>query len=203
MPNEIPESTAGGTGNAASPTGTQQIDWQAQSAEWQTRFTGLQGKYQQEQAKWKADSAKLFDLEQAQVKLSGERDAISAQLVTLQDELGLAKTETELVKVTEARLRTVVKDFPELIAFELQGLLPDAEGEELTAKLTAFKTSLEQIGKSAVQQVASAATPPPPAPAGQRTAKQALLEATAAIKDGDMGKYETLYTEFVQLSGKE
>ena len=206
MANELPVPVTGTEEHgqpAASPAAVQQTDWMAKADELQTRMGGLQAKYQKEREKWQADTAKLMEYEDKLKSLSGEKEALSLQHKSAQEKLELAQTEAEILKGNEARLRTVIAKFPELIPFESKGLLPDGAGDELEAKLTEFKSTLLAAGVAAVQQVASGAVAPPPVPAPVADSKQMMLEAIAALKDGRLADYEAKSAQYVTMASKE
>ncbi len=197
--NQAPEAGAEGTGHdAAPPTAGQQVDWQTKAQEWQSRFTGLQGKYQQERTRWAEDVAQLHELDTQLQTLTGDHEKTLADLTGLHGQHDALQTELKVAKETHDRLHLIMADYPDLIEFEVKGLLPDGSGDELKGKLTAFKEALKARGAAAVQNTVAGSTPPPPAPNPPKDAKTLLNEAMAAARSGDRKRYDELYGEYLK-----
>ena len=207
------ESGAGGAGSGNSDSTDYKVLYdttiaaKAQAdAEWQKRFGGLQATYQKEQeAKTNAmtELTTVRSMLESNTKtletLNTEKTTLTTQ-VTEKDQ-ALSKAQAELQRKT-----LIMKDYPQLIAFEANGLLPDAPLEELPTKLNLFRDSLGTIENAAKQQHNAGGTPPDPASKQQgaeRTAAAALKDAQTASIKGDVGTYQTFYKEYLELSGKE
>ena len=169
---------------------------------WRTRFTGLQGKYQQEQAKWVGDSAKLMELTEQLNKLSGEKDASTLELTTVKEQLDVLATEKEVATAALERLNIITSEFPSLIPFLKDDLIPDDTGDVLREKLKKLDSRIDEIKGTAKTEHAQGASPgTTPSPAGN--SPQALLkQAQDAMRAGNMAEYNRLYDLYI-LNKKE
>ena len=115
-----------------------QPDYKGLAAEWQNRSTGWQNKYQVEQEERKAAEKKFLELQTQHTKVTGEHVTLADQLKTLQEKETLATAELGNTNTRLERLNMITSEFPSRIPFLKDNLLPDATGDELRAKLTAF-----------------------------------------------------------------
>lgn len=171
---------------------------------WQARFTGLQGKYQQEQTKWADDITKMTDIESQLGDVSGIREQLDLQVTGLKEQLDTATTEKEISESQLERLTIVTTEFPTLVPFLQDDLIPDDTGEPLREKLVKMTTRLEEAANVSHQQIvddlAEGATPPPAGGANPPTAPDLMKEATEAMIAGDIAKYNTLYDQYIAKS---
>jgi hypothetical protein len=169
-----------------------------EAQEWRTRFTGLQGKYQQEQAKWAGDSVKLMELTEQLTKLTGEKEATSLELTSAKEKLDTLATEKELAQLQLERLNIVTNEFPSLIPFLKDDLIPDDTGDELREKLKKLDAKLLEIkGDVKAEHVKGASPPSSPPPAGN-TPQALLTQAKEAMVAGNIAEYNRLYDMYIQ-----
>jgi len=195
------ETTASGAVTTGNQPDMVKIIQEAQ--EWRTRFTGLQGKYQQEQTKWAGDFAKLTEVTDQLNKLSGEKEAIELELTTAKEQLDTLITEKEIVAASLERLNIVTSEFPSLIPFLKDDLIPDDTGDALREKLKKLDSRIDEIKGTTRTEHAQGASPgTTPAPAGNSS--QALLkQANDAMRAGNIAEYNRLYELFIQSKTKE
>ncbi len=199
---------AGGTGTAAPTSATQpQTDWESQANPYRTRFTGLQGKYQQEKEKWTGDlqtvNTKLFDANEALTKLSGEHAALKTQF----DALGVKKGERDdaygVMEEKLGRLTTIATEFPDLLPFYKDGLLPEGTGDDLKTKLAAFRARLGDLGKQQAADALAGASPTAPTPQPPKSSSDLWEQAKKALSEGKLDEYQKLYDEYVKATPKK
>jgi hypothetical protein len=175
-------------------------------SEWQKRFGGLQATFQKEQeAKTQAvtELTTVRSMLETNTKtletLTNEKSTLSTTVTEKEEAYNKAQAELQ-------RKSLIMKDYPALIPFEVNGLLPQASTEELPEKLKLFSESLGSIEAFAKQKHVEGGTPPDPASKAQgaeRTAAAALKDAQSASIKGDVATYQTFYKEYLELSGKE
>lgn len=201
-------STVYATGTTTNPgtvtTGTQPdvaallAKAQRDAEEWRNRFTGLQGKYQQEQSKWAGDAAKLIDATEQLTKLVGEKEATTLELTSTKEKLDLLATEKVTLEANLERLNIITSEFPTLIPFLKDGLIPDETGDELRGKLKLLNDRISEIkGSAKTEQVKGAQPQSQPTPAD--SSPQALLaQAKDAMRSGNMAEYNKFYDLYIQ-----
>jgi len=173
---------------------------QALVTEWQGRAAGWQQKFQLEQDAHKATMTTLNELKEAngkvitdQTTILAERNALKEKEATLSTSLGTSNAQLE-------RLTMITTDFPELIPFLKDKLLPEGTGDDLKGKLTAFSTTIKTLtGLSAEQiakQVIDGAVPPPPPPENNPKKDDLKTQAITALKAGNQPEYERLMNEY-------
>lgn len=171
-----------------------------QVAEWQKRFGGLQGRFQQEQAKVLNANAKLMDTEALLTAALGEKEALALTGKKLETDLAAALTKQTETQAATARLQLIALEFPALLSFEKDGLLPAGSGDELKAKLTTFAA---RVGTQAAANATAAAQPlgaTPAVPASVAPTQASLMSQLLAARNaGDMPAYEKIRTELVKL----
>lgn len=177
----------------------------AEYAQYKDRFAGLQGKYQQEQDKWKKDVEKLTNLEQQFSTLTGEKEALGLDLQTHQTKL--TEKERELAKLIQKheRLELISTEYPELLSFYKDGLLPEGNGEELRTKLANFRTKLStaqsQKLDEEINKKMAGATPETPGSQALE-AEQIMAQAFDALRSGNADQYEKLMNQYYQQTAK-
>lgn len=169
------------------------------------RFVGMQQTYQHEQEEHK--------------KTKGSLDVLSAEKVTLAQQLSKLEEEKnslattideraiELETLTRAQKRTqlILKDFPHLAGFEVEGLLPDGDEKDWPTLFGNFATKINEVQQNAAKEFGkggSTTTPPSKdtieTPA-VRDSKAILKEATEALLTDDPArqiKYDKLMDEY-------
>jgi len=168
--------------------------------EWRSRATGWQGTYQREQDKWKADSAKVSDLSNQIAMLVEERDSKERLLQETSGSYSLLETEFEVAKLQLERTQILIKEFPDLLQFEADGLLPDGTGDEFKTKLGKFKEVLGNAGKGNAKAALAGGSPVPPGSTQPQTRSDLWKAATEALRKGDAAAYEENYSKFLAAS---
>jgi hypothetical protein len=196
---------ASGTGEPApagdvAPGTATQPDLKAAQAlvtEWQGRAAGWQQKFQLEQDAHLKTTNTLKELQDANGKIVtehtttvAERDSLKEKETTLSASLGTTNAQLE-------RLTLITTEFPELVPFIKDSLIPEGTGDELKGKLTAFSTKIKTLtslsAEQIAKQIADGATPPPPP---DNSHKESLKDqAIAALKAGNQPEYDRLMNE--------
>jgi hypothetical protein len=196
------ETGAGGTGQAApAPAAQPVVDWESPTNPYKSRFTGLQGKYQSELQKWQAENAKLFDVNEQLTKISGERDALATQFDAFKVKHGELEDAKGVLEEKLGRITTIATEFPDLLAFEKDGLLPDGVGDDLKKKLEAFRGKLKDLGQAQAVQAITGASPTAPTPQPPKSSDELWNQAKAALAAGNIDEYHKLYDEYIKLPG--
>jgi uncharacterized protein YukE len=172
--------------------------------EWRSRATGWQGTFQREQDKWKADSTKVTDLSNQIAKLVEERDAKARLVDETSGSYSLLETEYEIAKHQLERTQILIKEYPDLLQFEADGLLPDGTGDEFKTKLGKFKEVLANSGKGRAAAVLSGGSPTPPGGSTPQSSDDLWKAAKDALRQGKTAEYEDLYSKYLaEKSRKE
>jgi len=218
MTDSAAETTPATTDNAAEAQGNQpdyralysnekaaRLEAEKKAQEFQNRFTGLQGKYQQEQGKWSDDVSKMMNLQDQLSEVAGIREQLDVQVKTLQEQLDTTATEREIANSQLERLQIVTTEFPTLVPFLQDDLIPDASGDDLRAKLAKMTERLGEVQissqKKVIDDLKEGATPPPAGGGSNDDSAESLLqEATAAMVAGDISKYNTLFDQYLAKS---
>jgi len=127
----------------------------------QTTYNALHGDNKvllDEKATWVADAATLKNqIDQAsneQGTFKGQFDDLSARYTELE-------AKNTVLENKSARTDLILKDFPELLGFETEGLLPvfDGDVEAFTTKLTTFKETVGKQSQKAIDDELDGAGP--------------------------------------------
>jgi len=170
---------------------------------WKQRFTGLQGKYQQEQARWADDASHLVDVQSQLDELSGIREQLEVTVSTLNEQLDTARTEGVVAQEELERVRLVTTEFPQLVPFLQDDLLPDGAGDELREKLKTMSTRIDSIKESRVAEHVEGASPSSkPAASPIDSAQSLLQQASAAMREGKLDDYQSLYDQYLKTSAQ-
>ena len=170
-----------------------------ESKNWRDRFTGMQGKYQQEKEKWEKAMGNQAGLPDQLAKVQADYDKLQSDHAMTLDQVLALETEKEVAEHALERKNIIFKDFPGLIAFEADGLLPDGTGDELKTKLTAFSEKMTKIGGDAFEAIIAGSSPPSPTSSEVLGEDQALDGALKAFREGDMEAYNKLYGQAIEL----
>jgi hypothetical protein len=180
------------------------LEAEKRATEFQNRFTGLQGKYQQEQGKWADDVGKMTDIQSQLEEVSGIREQLDLQVSGLQEQLDTASSEKEIADSQLERLQIVTAEFPNLVPFLQDDLIPDETGDTLREKLGKMNDRLgeykETSQKEVMDNLTEGATPPAGGSTPASEAPDLLKEATEAMFAGDTQKYNTLYDQYLAKS---
>jgi hypothetical protein len=168
------------------------------ATEWRNRFTGLQTTYQRDQARWKSDADKLAEVSEASAKLQEERGSLAASAAELQEKHDQMLTELTTLKAQQERQTILIKEFPQLLSLEADGLLPDDTGDELRAKLKKLSDKLVALNKDAFKESLSGASPTPPAPKGEEKPEDILARAMQAYREGKFPEYDQAYSDYLK-----
>ena len=191
---------AGGTGLPAPTPG---IDWESNDNPYKKKFIGMQGAVQKLQGEKETFQSKAFDLDTSLKAVLGEKETLVLEKAALAEKHDTVAGELDVTKETLARLNVIIADYPDLLDFEKQGLLPDGTGEELKTKLGAFKIALSARGAAVATDLLKGATPPPPANASHaKSPADIKAEAFQAMREGRIADYEKAMDEYFKASAK-
>lgn len=162
------------TADAAATVGTapaQSISGGKSAVEWEASYKALQGTYQK--LKESSDKsvaemtlklqdalAKFEEVTQTGVSKDSQMGVLRTQVDKLAEQIKTLTTEKDaLVKKTN-RTQVILTDYPELAAFEAQGLLPNAEGiDELKKLFGNFRDTLTKTVGADVKKKLAGSTP--------------------------------------------
>lgn len=176
----------------------QATDAEKSADEWKSRFTGMQGTYQREQKKWKTDIDRVSELEGIVAGFDDERTGLQTQITDLTEK----SDEMKSTQVQLDRMTIISLEFPDLLSFENDGLLPKVSGDDLREKLGSMRTLLKERGKSAVESALEGTPPAPPVGQEPKTKDEIQHAMVAAFKKGDMESYNSLQEQFYSLLGE-
>ena len=173
----------------------QPVDWESDLNPWKKRSAGWQAEKDKAAAKLTDAQLELTRLASANLTTGSEKNALASQLeeITKQHTDVSGKYGEAATKL--ARLE-VLLDYPELLPLEKKGLLPAGAGDELKAKLDAFRAEVGAMGKQATVAALQGATPPAPAGAIPRSPEELMKAALAALKDGNKKEYDDLSNQY-------
>lgn len=169
-----------------------------ESNEWMTRFTGMQGKYQQEKKKWEESAGDLSKLPDQLSGLQTQFNDLQSMYDESQTQILALQTEKEIAEHSLERKNIIFKEFPGLIPFEADGLLPDGTGDEFREKLSAFNEKMTKIGGDAFEAIVAGSSPPQPKSSETLGTQEILNEALKSFREGDMETYDNLYGQYLQ-----
>lgn len=179
--------------------GSEQVDWE-------TKYKQQQSSVQQKTEAFNSqvtllqtqrDQAlgRVADLQDELKKATGDLATAQATVSDFSVQLEeLAKTKGELETKAE-RWALIAGEFPQLVQFETQGLLPNADIAELRGTLEAFQTNLKALTTSSNQNIGQGASPsaPPQTPGYSQMSKDTLWEkAIEANRKGQTDEYERI-----------
>jgi len=179
------------------PATVAQPDFKGLANEWKTRSIGWQNKFQAEQEERKNIEKALKELQDKHSSVNDSNNSLSEQLKTLQEKEATVTTELGTTNSKLDRLNMISTEFPDLIPFLKDGLLPEGSGEELRGKLSAFSERIQTLTNLSAEELAKTvvkgATPPPPA---TPTGSDSLFnQAKAALVGGNQVEYDRLMSE--------
>ena len=141
--------------------------------------------------------SKVFDLDTVYKAALGEKEALALEKASLAEKHDTVTGELDVLKESLGRLNVIIADYPDLLDFEKQGLLPDGAGDELKTKLGNFKTALTARGAAAVTAQLQGATPPAPAAPPPAKGPEAIREsAFQALREGKQDDYNRLMDDY-------
>ena len=174
-------------------------DAQKSAEEWKSRFTGIQGTYQREQKKWTDSKEKVTDLEGQISALSAERDTLSGQV----EELTPVKVQVVELQAKYDRQKLIASEFPDLLKFESDGLLPiDTDAEVLKPKLESFREHIKVTNESALKDELEGGVPPKPKGDPPEGPKETYASAMKAYAENDMKEYNRLMDQYYTTQNK-
>lgn len=200
------DGAAPGTGQAAPGTSNHPaIDWESNDnpyKEFKARHAGLQGKYQQMTNEYDKFKLQHGDLEEQHTKLTGDFEARSVELTSLKTRYDEATAGSKALQAKYDRLQMVVTQFPDLASFlgadDKTDLLPTGTGDELKAKLTAFRDAMKKQGAAAAKELVQGATGGTPSEQKPKSKEEFLQLAIKAQREGKLDEYDHYYNEFLK-----
>lgn len=198
--------------------GTAQGNSGHQPTDWEASYKGMQREFQKLQAgsaRAVADLTTARDALQEQItKQDAAIQQLNADIVIrdrkikdLEDVLNSEKSAASKTVTALARSKLIMKEFPDLSAFEAADTLPSGDNvEELRVKFSAFRNILKQnvgngvaatmTGASPTLQTATTPT------TGSASADDIYRRMSAAIRSGDMKTYDALYPQWMESMSK-
>ena len=172
--------------------------------EWQKRAQGWQRAHTEVKTLLDSTVGELNTEKVARTAAEAARAAEAAAKVTAEAEARKAKADLE-------RMQMIVNDFPQLLPFHKDGVLPEGTGEELKEKLTKFASHLQtMVGQKPAgnTNLAGAAGSTPPSPNGQPAggtvkAEDVKKQAFAAAAAGNKDEYKRLMDQYVSITAKK
>lgn len=180
-------------------------------ADWEARYKGLQRAYD----KLKADKdglqlkydqlvGEVEDTRQKHRTSETDRTALQSKLTQLEAEKTDLTQKLSRRDAEKERQKTIATDFPDLLAFEMQGLLPPAETpEELKTRLDAFRVALNNSVTSNVREklqgTPPSTTPKPPTSRSKEQIYAELMQLAGRRDPDSRKKYDELYSEYMQF----
>ena len=143
-------------GELVSPT--EVLDKAVENGEYfkKDRYVGLQNKLQKEQEAKEKLQEDLGLLKNQVLELSTEKDGLSASVTEFETTVTGKDEQISKLEKDKKRASLIFAEFPELAAFEADGLLPDAEDETiLTEKFTAFSKKLNLMEEAGAKKFAA------------------------------------------------
>lgn len=170
---------------------------EAQVEEWKSRFGGLQRSHSALQTEHLNAQGTIQTLKDQITTITGEKESIELLNDRLEKDLaGVLGTKTDL-EGKLSRTQLIALEFPALLSFEKDGLLPPGTGDELKTKLTAFSSKLGAQGEA--NQLPLGQTPPGPTPISP-THATLMSQLIAARNNGDMAAYDKVRAELTKLA---
>jgi chromosome segregation ATPase len=181
---------------------------------WEDRFKGLQRTFQKTQKKLEELEEKEGTLlEEVETTKQSERqrqaalDALQAEKDKAQAELDRVNGELATQETKILRSQVIMRDFPDLSEFEVNGLLPQADNEEdMVEKFTKFRSSVQSLVKVSVEKQVTGSSPSETVPSDKtptRTKAEIYtqLQNLAGRRDPDSRvKYKELLDEWDELN---
>lgn len=176
------------------------------------RFVGMQQKFQDEQNARKADKL-TFD--EQLTKLQTDYDTLTATHQSLTSEAetlraGTGQKDEEIAKLTKrtTRFDTIFKIAPQLGADEVDGLLPDGEGEEFENKLKLIAERRNLLREEGAREFGSGGGGRQPAGNGAQTeAKKSQVLSNKltelAVKGDPDNEYDSVYGDYMKALDEE
>jgi hypothetical protein len=170
---ETPESvTPETTPQVQSPVVTPQ-----QGTDWEKRYKGLQAVYDKALAANKQLEAQIAqlnaDLEAERQSARSHDESRTAQekrIAELGDQITVVRTALQVEQARSTRSAFIAKEFPDLLGFEAQGLLPTAkDDDELKTKLELFRSQVTGRKTADLQNYAQGSVPSVPGSTQGRT----------------------------------
>ncbi len=200
--------------NDQNPGGNDQTDYKARYLELSTQITsgeyvpkkvyvGLQQTHEKEVNAHKADFDALQNAAAKVQEFEKTLPTLQSQVSEFQTKYGETEAALKAREAEAARLKLIMGEFPGLVQFEGQGLLPEAPSlDELKVKLTKFQ---ELHGATAKQQQIERRAGESDQPSGKGqlnqnpTATSILAEAKALQAAGKNKEYYAKMQEYYQL----
>lgn len=178
------------------------MNWDSDDNPYKKRFTGLQGKLQATVNELDTLKGSHHDVNERFGKLTGDFEALNVQLTALSTQKSAAEQERDQLKAAHARRDLIIKEFPDLLPFEADNLLPPGTGDDLKTLLTAFRGKLQTQGSQAAVSALQGASPVPPQAAAPASVDDLWKQATTALSEGRLSDYQSLYDQYLKAKAK-
>jgi hypothetical protein len=166
--------------------------------DWKKRFTGLQGSYEKQRQELVSARTRISEYEASIAGMDAERQAQLQKLTELEQRVG----QLAPVQAQYERLQIIAKEFPDLLDWEADGLLPTVTGDELRTKLTALKAKRQAAPVAPTAPSLKGAVPSTPPSQAPQTAQDMLNAAMSAMRAGKLDEYTGYYDQWLTLSAK-
>lgn len=185
----------------------------SQPTDWEGRYKGLQKTYDKLRLDMEALRAKYEEMlgtSETNVQrikaLEAEKSTLEGKSQTLEGEKSQLEARIKTQEALAERTRVVIDEFPDLVAFEGKGLLPDSSDiTVLKEKLNQFREALGSRVEHGVADKLKGVTPKTPTsqPATKRSKETVYAEAirlAGSRDENDRRKYDDLMTEWAEMN---
>ena len=141
--------------------------------------------------------------------LENDQGSFKSQFETLQGEYGKLESKLGELESKSARTDMIIRDYPELLPFEAQGLLPtveDGDPEALKVKLDAFKETMGERVNKEIDEELDGAGPGNTGGGNAPEPKRADILGKMMRIAGDpekLGEYQELQGQLDELDAKK
>ena len=143
------------------------------------------------------------DLEEQHKKLTGDFEARGIELTTAKTRLDEVTATRKALQAQYERLGLVLRQFPDLAPFLGEYDKPDplltGTGDELKAKLTAFRDAMKKQGAAAAKELVQGSTGGTPPEQKPKSKEEFLQLAIKAQREGKLDEYDHYYSEFLKV----
>lgn len=166
---------------------------------WQKRATGWQKLYQERDTELKSTQAELDAVRQNVTRLETTNKDFAAQLQVFVTSGKEKDGIVQELQTHKERADLILSEFPQLISFYKDGLLPIGTGEELKTKLTAFSEKLKSVNTGVIPPITMPTPPPAPngtPPSVDNSPEALLVAARAELMKGNTDGYNLTMDQY-------